>query len=284
MLRTIMSPSTDVSAIGFPPPVLGKDPLRLPVIADSADWLALDKPAGIGVRDYPWDQQVPDLDTALNLQLRQGKPELKRLDASLFGSVYYLDPEVSGVCLFGKSREAVASLRNSYGSGQCEFTFYLIASDQPTVCCAEEQIADAPLLAHNTKPKMIPSTAKGKQATTKFGRIEAVSTGWALWQATVTYIRPHQVRAHAVTVGISIIGDTLYGGPTSPSLRDLDPSKRGSGVGTPLFHGVALHLAELRLPENDVSPAVSFKAALPRPFSALLKRLKLPVPSKIDCG
>ncbi|MEC7487158.1 MAG: pseudouridine synthase, partial [Verrucomicrobiota bacterium] len=205
MLRAIMSQSTDVSAIGFPPPVLGKDPLRLPVIADSADWLALDKPAGIGVRDYPWDQQVPDLDTALNLQLRQGKPELKRLDATLFGSVYYLDPEVSGVCLFGKSREAVASLRNSYGSGQCEFTFYLIASDQPTGCCADEQIADAPLLAHNTKPKMIPSTAKGKQATTKFRRIEAVSSGWALWQATVTYIRPHQVRAHAATVGISII-------------------------------------------------------------------------------
>ena len=87
MLRAIMSQSTDVSAIGFPPPVLGKDPLRLPVIADSADWLALDKPAGIGVRDYPWDQQVPDLDTALNLQLRQGKPELKRLEATLFGSV-----------------------------------------------------------------------------------------------------------------------------------------------------------------------------------------------------
>ena len=88
-----------------------------------------------------------------------------------------------------------------------------------------------------------------------------------------------------MTVGISIIGDTLYGGPISPSLRDLEPSKRGSGVCTPLSsNGVALHLAELRMPENDESPAVTFKAALPRPFSALLKRLKLPVPSKIDCG
>ena len=102
------------------------------------------------------------MDTALNTQLREGKPELLRRKASLFGSVYYLDPAITGVAVFAKHREALADLRNHFGSGDCRFRFQFISAAQP-VGSGTSFRADAPLLQHNVKPKMIPSTAKGKK-------------------------------------------------------------------------------------------------------------------------
>jgi len=140
------------NAIGFPPPLLGEFPQRLTLLAATGDWLALDKPAGVGTRAYPWDD-TPDLDSALNTQFEAGKPELQRTGASLFGSVYYLDPEISGVALFAKNRDALADLRNRFGSGECRFTFRFVAALSEEA--AAEFQADAPLLPHRVKPKMI---------------------------------------------------------------------------------------------------------------------------------
>ena len=74
--------------IGFPPGLLRDTPLRIPIISETENWIAFGKPTGVGVRKHPWDVGIPDMDTALNRQLEAGKPELIRLKATLFGSVY----------------------------------------------------------------------------------------------------------------------------------------------------------------------------------------------------
>lgn len=259
------------NAIGFPPPLLGEQPLRLSVLAETADWLALEKPAGVGSRAYPWDQ-APDMDTALNNQLQAGKPELLRREASLFGSVYYMDPAISGVAVFAKNREALAELRNRFGSGECRFRFQFIAAAQPAG--SESNLSsDAPLLAHNVKPKMIPSTAKGKKAFTEFRRIAESAKGWALWEADVAFFRPHQVRAHALLAEISVLGDTLYGGPGAPTQRELHPKKQRAGLNLPSFHGVALHLAEVQLVPGDADSRILCEP--PKHLRLLLRRMGL---------
>ena len=217
----------------------------MPVLAETADWLALDKPAGVGTRAYPWDAE-PDMDAALNVQLQAGKPELVRRGATLFGSVYYLDPVISGVAVFAKNRDALADLRNRFGSGDCRFRFQFITAAQAAGSAAELR-ADAPLLPHNVKPKMIPSTAKGKKAFTDFKRIAESPKGWALWEASVDFFRPHHVRAHAAVMEIPVLGDEVYGGAEAPTQRELHPKKQRAGLNFPSFHGVALHLAEVQL-------------------------------------
>ena len=216
------------NAIGFPPPLLGEKPFRLPVIAETADWLALEKPPGVGTRAYPWDTE-PDMDAALNTQLQEGKPELLRRGASLFGSVYYLDPAITGVAVFAKHREALADLRNHFGSGDCRFRFQFISAAHPTGSEASLR-ADAPLLQHNVKPKMIPSTAKGKKAFTEFKRIAESSKGWALWEASVDFFRPHQIRAHAAVHEIPVLGDALYGGAEAPDTARAASQKAARGA------------------------------------------------------
>lgn len=264
--------------IGFPPPLLGDAPLRLPVVGEADGWLALEKPAGVGLREHPWYPGVPDLDAALNKQLLAEKPELLRREASLFGSVYYLDPEISGVAVFAKSRESLADLRNHFGSGNCFFRF-LFVTRAGIAGGAREIVADAPLLPHNTKPKMIPSTAKGKKTVTNFRLLSDSDAGWALWEATTAFLRPHQVRAHASVVGVPVMGDELYEGPSIPILSELLPNKRTAGIRFPVFNGVALHLREVRLPENDgLTEPFQVQAELPRHFRVLLQRMRLTLP------
>jgi 23S rRNA-/tRNA-specific pseudouridylate synthase len=259
------------NAIGFPPPLLGEKPLRLPVLAETAAWLALDKPAGVGVRAYPWDDE-PDMDAALNTQLQAGKPELLRREAALFGSVYYLDPAISGVAVFAKTRDALAELRNRFGSGECRFRFQFVSSAQPAGSAAELR-ADAPLLPHNVKPKMIPSTAKGKKAFTDFKRIAEAPSGWALWEASVDFFRPHHVRAHAAVMEIPVMGDTVYGGAEAPTQRELHPKKQRAGLNFPAFHGLALHLVEVQLVPDEAESTIFCE--LPQHLRLLLRRMGL---------
>lgn len=267
--------ATKRNAIGFPPPLLGDKPLRLDVLAATEDWLALDKPAGFGTRAHPWDE-TPDLDGALNLQLEAGKPELQRTGASLFGSAYYLDPEISGVALFAKSRDALTDLRNHFGSGDCKFRFHFVAasaSAQDAAALADEFTADAPLLPHNTKPKMVPSTAKGKKCFTQFKRLADSEHGWTLWEAKADFFRPHQVRAHAATHGIAVLGDALYDGPGAPTVRQLHPRARRSDLDSLVFKGLAIHLSRADFPAAEGTEVV--ESPFSKPFTLLLKRLGL---------
>lgn len=259
------------NAIGFPPPLLGEAPRRLPVLAETAEWLALDKPPEIGLRAYPWDA-VPDLDAALNTQLHAGKPELLRREATLFGSVYYLDPAISGVAVFAKNREALADWRNRFGSGECRFSFRFVSasrSNRPESAWT----CDAPLLPHNTKPKMIPSSAKGKKAFTEFQRVAESPKGWTLWEARTGFFRAHQVRAHAAVLEIPVLGDALYGGPETPSQRELHTQKQRSAPDLPAFQGIALHLRTVEL--IPVEPATMIVSEPPKHLRLLLRRMSL---------
>ena len=262
--------SKQQNVIGFPPPLLGERPLRLGVLSENNDWMALDKPAGAGTRAHPWDD-TPDLDSALNAQLEAGKPELLRTGASLFGSVYYVDPEISGVALFAKNRDALADLRNRFGSGECRFTFTFLSARNKEI--PSEFQADAPLLPHRVKPKMIPSTAKGKKSCTHFTQLGESDHGFTLWQAEADFFRPHQVRAHAATHGIPVMGDERYGGPTAPTVRQIQPRARRSNLNATVFGGLAIHLGRVGVSLGDVD--LSLESALPKHFALLLKRLGL---------
>ena len=243
----------------------------MPVIAETADWLALEKPPAVGTRAYPWDTE-PDMDAALNAQLREGKPELLRRGASLFGSVYYLDPAITGVAVFAKHREALADLRNHFGSGDCRFRFQFISAAQPANSEASFR-GDAPLLQHNVKPKMIPSTAKGKKAYTEFKRMAVSPKGWALWEASADFFRPHQIRAHAAVHEIPVLGDAIYGGAEVPTQRELHLKKQCGGLNLPSFHGLALHLAEVQLVPGD--PDATILCESPKHLRLLIRRMGL---------
>ncbi len=273
-----MSPLSSKKFIGFPPGLLLDRPLRVPVITEAKEWIALDKSAGIAIRQHPWNCGRLDMDAALNKQLQERKPELIESGATLFGSVYNIDPEISGVALFAKRRDSLSELRNLVGSEKLQFKFLLVAKLDKAMA-TDEFVANAPLLIHNTKPKMIPSTAKGKKARTHFRQIQQSPLGWSLWEACTQFPRLHQIRAHAAVEGIAVLGDSLYAGPDVPLLSELMPRKRTTEICKPIFDGIVLHLSEVLLPTlKDNLEAITLSAAVPKHFKLLLKRLQLEYP------
>ena len=273
-----MSQARKQNSIGFPPGMLADAPFRMPVIGESDGWIAVEKPTGVGMREHPWDAGVPDMDAALNKQLQAEKPELVKRGATLFGSAYYLDPVISGVALFAKNRDSLTELKNLVGSAELRYRFFFVTKAR-AAGGAKEVVADAPLLPHNTKPKMIPSSAKGKKSTTEFKLFSESHLGWALWEATTSFLRPHQVRAHAAVQELPVMGDVLYAGPEAPLLSELLPNKRTSGIKFPVLDGLALHLGEVILPaSSEAAAAVSLRAELPRHFRVMLQRMQLALP------
>ena len=273
-----MSQARKQNSIGFPPGMLADAPFRMPVIGESDGWIAVEKPTGVGMREHPWDAGVPDMDAALNKQLQAEKPELVKRGATLFGSAYYLDPAISGVALFAKNRDSLTELKNLVGSAELRYRFFFVTKAR-AAGGAKEVVADAPLLPHNTKPKMIPSSAKGKKSTTEFKLLSESHLGWALWEATTSFLRPHQVRVHAAVQELPVMGDVLYAGPEAPLLSELLPNKRTSGIKFPVLDGLALHLREVILPASSEGvAAVSLRAELPRHFRVMLQRMQLALP------
>ena len=273
-----MSQARKQNSIGFPPGMLADTPFRMPVIGEADGWIAVEKPVGVGMREHPWDAGVPDMDAALNKQLQAEKPELVKRGATLFGSAYYLDPAISGVALFAKNRESLTELKNLVGSAELRYRFFFVTKAR-AAGGAKEVVADAPLLPHNTKPKMIPSTAKGKKSATEFKLLSESHLGWALWQATTSFLRPHQVRVHAAVQELPVMGDVLYDGPEAPLLSELLPNKRTSGIKFPVLDGLALHLHEVILPASSEGvAAVTLRAELPRHFRVMLQRMQLALP------
>lgn len=194
--------------VGFPPPLLGPEPWRLPVGSPAAGLLALALPGGMLSDADPLYPDRPTVVGALQAQLRAGKPELERLGMEVALGVNFVEPECGGVLLVAVTRAAVDRWRNALGSGQLRFYYYLVTWADP----AREGVfeCDLPLARHRREARMLVSHQTGKQAFTSFRRLSC-SGELELWEATTAFPRIHQIRLHAHERGLAVPGERLYG-------------------------------------------------------------------------
>ena len=221
-------------AIGFREGLLSGKPLRMDVLANSDDFIALNKPSNISLRQHPWDENSANLDTALNDHLKEGKPEILALGAESFGSIYFYEKAISGIALFSKHKAALTFLRNAFGSGLMEFKFQFIAQLEEGI--EEHVINETPLIQHRYKFKMVPSTAKGKRSRTEFTCLKRGTGSWGLWQAKCNFFRPHQLRIHASLSGFQLMNDDLYRGVDAPTLASVGKRKKVGDSDLSLIH------------------------------------------------
>lgn len=188
--------------IGFPPPLLGAQPKRLTLYAQSQGWFCLEKPAGVSVEEGDF----PGLTKALNLQIDAEKPELVRLGLQRCANVTNLACEISGPVLFAEGRKRRAELRDIVGSRRLSFTFAFWTrheSQESEITC------DAPIVCPADAPPRI-SRNLGKRSETLFTRVGESGEFW-FWEALSSYPRPGQIRLHAQRCGIAVLGDATFG-------------------------------------------------------------------------
>lgn len=188
-------------------------------------WLVLDKPPGVTTTP-PSSRPGPTLlDRAREIAPAAVHHPLSRLDA-----------EVSGAVLFALSRKAIALASQR----PPEKRYLALAPNAP----AEDRFAWSwPIGAHPRRPSLRacgPQARDAQPAETR-GEVLARREQVAALLLTPVTGRTHQLRVHAASAGLPLLGDTAYGGASRVTRPD------GAIVGIPR---VMLHAWRVTIPSD----------------------------------
>lgn len=162
-----------------------------------------------------------------------------------------LDRNVSGVVTFALTRGAHKRLLAAREAGTYERRYVALCLGNPA---QKEGVWDFPIgRALDPRHRKV----NGRDATLARSRFEVTGevAGFCSLALFPETGRTHQLRVHAAHVGLPMLGDATYGGPSSLTL----PS------GTVLSFGrIALHAASVKVPSE--SGTVEVLSALPEEF------------------
>ena len=248
---------------------------EIPVLFEDEHLLALDKPAGLLTTPDPLAAEQPSLMQLLHAGIAAAKPWAQERQLSFLSHVHRVDPETSGVLLLAKSKSALATLTDLFGTEKPLRRHQVLVRGTPAEAKFE---VDAPLAPHPLKAgAMRVDKDSGKKSKTRFEVLEDFPLhGFALLQCEPITSRPHQIRVHLRHAGLTVVGDELYGGKflwLSRLKRDyrLKPGREER----PLIGRTALHASELSLPHPVTNETIRIKSELPKDFRVGLKYLRL---------
>jgi 23S rRNA-/tRNA-specific pseudouridylate synthase len=262
------TPVVKKPAIGFPAPLLGNENLRMDVLYNAGNLLAIDRPANILCGPHPW-YDLPVISEALNVQLEMKKPELLRLGldpCKRAEAVFHVDPGIAGISILAIGPEAVAKARNAFGSYQWTMTFVFVAIGGPG---SDEAQCDLPVARHNNLPMALVSTKTGRKTSTKFHRIEKIG-GFSIWEAVTTYYRADQLPVHATELGIRIVGENVYAHEKPVRLSEIKRKWDGDReTEKPLYDAPAAYLAKVRIENGD-----EIVADMPKRLDNMIRQMR----------
>ncbi|GAA0522035.1 RluA family pseudouridine synthase [Pigmentiphaga daeguensis] len=191
--------------------------IDFPVVADSADWIVVDKPVGLVVHPGAGNWHG----TLLNGLLHR-YPELAQVPRA--GIVHRLDKDTSGLMVVARTITAQTSLVRQLQARTVGRRYLALVSGHvrrggtidrpigrdprvPVRMSVERPIAAKPAITH-FEPLRLGRAPGGMPVTEVECRLE---TG-----------RTHQIRVHMASIGHPLLADTLYGGKAvAPAARQM---------------------------------------------------------------
>ena len=272
--------------VGFPPPLLHPEmAIRLPILSQNEDWMALYKPPAISADRHPLESTYPVLASAINDQLSPEKPELAPLQMEKAYGVGSIDAVASGIAWFAKHRRAAAHIRNEIGSGKVQFEAILLVKDEGASEDTSELITcDLPIARHHSEPRMRISHKTGKKSSTSFQRLQT-KPPFGLWLARSVYPRKDQWLLHAHEKKLPIPGDLRYAQipplsrpynkpKNAPQWMDSNSQKTNSESATQAhwwpFPAIHLRRISWNTPSQET---VTIECPLPKNFRAMLRHV-----------
>lgn len=220
------------------------------VIAETDDWLVVNKPAGLAVHGGS------GVKIGLIEALRQ-----VRTDLSFLELVHRLDRDTSGCLLLAKSRNALVFLNEALKSKKMDKRYLALVEGRWP---ARRDWVSAPLDRYDAGngERRVRVDDNGKRSRTLFAVRETFPNATLIEASPVTG-RTHQIRVHAAHVGHALMVDRKYG--TSPG------EKVAAAIG---LERLFLHAASLSFPEPKSGRTVNVKARLAPELEAALEQLR----------
>jgi RluA family pseudouridine synthase len=222
-----------------PAPDRGHGPAGpVPILYETDDFLAADKPEGVLSVSQAGEGGLPDL-------LRD------RFPGRLY-PVHRLDRGASGVIVFAKNAAAHRQLNGQFDRREVRKTYLALVDGVPS---ANRGQINAPLREFGSG-RMGVDPKRGKPSSTEWKVAERLD-GATLIRVSPSTGRRHQIRAHLYHIGHPILGDLRYG-----------DRARQEGTSRLMLHALSL---EFSLPSGE---RVTVEAAPPPSFEAVLAGLR----------
>lgn len=214
--------------------------------------VVIDKPAGLLSLPDGYDPSIPYLQKLL-------EPEFGKL-----WIVHRLDRETSGVLVLARSAEAHHKLNDQFSDRQVRKTYHALVFGFPA--WHETQI-DSPLRKNGDRQhRTVVDYQYGKPASTSL-RVLEIFNSTALIEARPHTGYTHQIRAHLASIGLPLIGDSLYG-HRAEALIQAPPSVDH------VIARVALHALEICFTHPFTGETMAFHAPYPEDFSNAIQVLR----------
>ncbi|MYN13768.1 RluA family pseudouridine synthase [Pusillimonas sp. TS35] len=233
-----------------PPEALAFVPedISFTVVADSPDWIVVDKPAGLVTHPGAGNWHG----TLLNGLLFR-YPELASVARA--GIVHRLDKDTSGLLVVARHEKAQTSLVRQLQARTVSREYFALVHGRLT----QAGTVDAPIgrdprvpVRMSAERPIAPKPAITHYAPLRNG-LTPEDKHVALVQCVLETGRTHQIRVHMASIGHPLVGDVLYGG------RPL------AGAGRQMLHARAL-----RFDDYSGGERVAFEAPLPADYQQVL--------------
>jgi len=252
-----------------------KTRISLPLLYADEDLVIVDKPAGL--LSVPTSPDAKDEDTALARVMDYARHRKPRRPFA--GAVHRLDRDTSGALAFALNAETKSALRGLFREHRIERTYAAIVLGAPR---ADQGTIDAPIHdAYEGGRRRIAGPGEpSREAVTRFKVLERLEGG-ALLEVELETGRQHQIRLHLAHIGLSVLGDPVYGRATGTGARKAAgprapraPAARAPAPRAPAPPRQMLHARSLAFSHPRTGAAVRAESPLPEDFRAALKRLR----------
>lgn len=236
--------------------------IPLQILFEDAHLAVVLKPAGLVV--HPGHGARAG--TLVHALLGRGMPLAPAGGAERPGIVHRLDKDTSGALIVAKTDAAHRALAALFAKREVRKTYRAVVWGRPRP--ADGRIDDAIGRSRRDRTKMTVGAPRGREATTLYRTIEAL-TGAALLDVDLVTGRTHQIRVHFAAKKHPVLGDTRYGGAPWRALRD--PARRELLVS---FPRLALHALRLALEHPITGRPLLIEAPIPSDFATLVEALR----------
>jgi 23S rRNA pseudouridine1911/1915/1917 synthase len=194
--------------------------MSVPVVLEHADWLIVDKPAGLLVHPTRPDGTITLID-----HLREMYPN------EFLSLISRLDRETSGLLLVGRGKENASTLGKMQQRREIQKSYLALVHGRPP----ESGLIDQPLdrlgkhqlsriyMRQGVVAGTYPAQTEYKTVETRthptLGEISLV-------EATPKTGRLHQIRAHFEHIGCPVVNDKIYGQPDNVFIDYIDKDTR----------------------------------------------------------
>ena len=206
----LASPSMSVKAgqlieVSFYEEVVSVEPEDIPIdiVYEDQDIIVVDKPAGLVVHPGAGNHSG----TLVNALISR-YPEINNVgSADRPGIVHRLDKDTSGLLVVAKNRNAHVNISTQISDRKVNKIYIALVKGHMS---DQEIFIEAPIARDPHNRKKMTVVEDGKYALTGVRLLESIRE-FDLLEIKLLTGRTHQIRVHLDSIGLPIVGDSIYG-------------------------------------------------------------------------